>query len=519
MRIRNGLCVLLLSLITPLLLPAADDPGDPAASSGAVPAGAAPTAALLAPVFEGADPGGLAAGGAESGAALPATPTSTTAPTAAPGTASPAAPAGQNPRPVIATMGDTTRNIENRISEGSGVMNYAQRIGIALGIIAAQALLIWLLWQFFKWFQKKMVLWGGRKIKPLTIKKLRLLTTKQIIDTMQFLLRILKYIVTIFQLFLTLPIVFSLFPLTKNLASTLFGYILTPLKNIALGALQFIPNLITIIIVLVVVRYVLRGLKFFATQIERERLVLPGFYADWAQPTFNILRVLLYAFTVAVIYPLLPGSGSPVFQGISVLVGVIFSLGSTSSIGNLIAGLVITYMRPFNIGDRIQVNNVTGFVVEKTLNVIRLKTHKNEYITFPNMMILGSSIINYHASSEENEDGLILYAAVTMGYAVPWRQVHEILITAALKTTHVLETPKPFVLQTALDDYYASYQINAYTKEVNRVPAIYSELYQNLQDGFVAAGIDLTAPSYQIRMLQEMPTKLPKPASGILPTS
>jgi small-conductance mechanosensitive channel len=97
-----------------------------------------------------------------------------------------------------------------------------------------------------------------------------------------------------------------------------------------------------------------------------------------------------------------------------------------------------------------------------------------------------------------------------MGYAVPWPTVHEILITAASKTNHVLEKPKPFVLQTALDDFYAKYQINAYIKQVNLAPAIYSELYQNLQDGFNAAGIDLTAPTYQIRLAQESPAKLPR---------
>jgi small-conductance mechanosensitive channel len=210
--------------------------------------------------------------------------------------------------------------------------------------------------------------------------------------------------------------------------------------------------------------------------------------------------VLLYAFTVAIIYPYLPGSDSRIFQGVSVFVGIIFSLGSSSAIGNLIAGLVITYMRPFKIGDRIQIKDITGFVVEKSPIVIRIKTHKNEYVTFPNMIILNSSIINYHTSSDEDEEGLILYADVTMGYTVPWQQVHEILIEAALQTKMVQKNPKPFVLQTALDDFYAKYQINLYTKEVDRVPAIYSELYQNLQNGFKAAGISLTAPAYRINL-------------------
>ncbi|MDR1250757.1 MAG: mechanosensitive ion channel family protein, partial [Treponema sp.] len=344
----------------------------------------------------------------------------------------------------ITAIEESARNFEKDLSiDTNRVINYARRFGIAVGIIVIQALLIWIVWRLFDRFKVKAAVWGGQKLKPLTIKKLRLLTTKQMVNVLLFSLRILKYIVTVFQLFITIPLVFSLFPATKNLASVLFGYILNPIKNILLETVRYVPSLITIIIILLITRYIVRALKFFATQIARERLVIPGFYSDWAHPTFNILRVLLYAFTITVVYPYLPGSNSPIFQGVTVFVGLIFSFGSSAAIGNLIAGLMITYMRPFKIGDRIQIKDTTGFVVEKTLTVIRIKTHKNEYVTFPNMMILNSSIINYNTSSDEDEEGLVLHADVTMGYAVPWPTVHEILITAASKTNHVLEKPKP----------------------------------------------------------------------------
>ncbi|MDR1128959.1 MAG: mechanosensitive ion channel family protein [Treponema sp.] len=393
-------------------------------------------------------------------------------------------------------------------AEHLDIVDWLVKIGIALAIIAGQALLIWLIWAIlFKKLTFRVLVWGKRVIKPLTIKKIKLLSTQQILNAIQFFLRIFKYLLTIFQFFITLPIIFSLFPATQNLASTLFGYILSPLRKIFFGIVGYVPNLITVVIVLWVTRYLLRALKFFAVQIQRERLVINGFYADWAWPTFNILRVLVYAFTIVVIYPYLPGSGSPIFQGVSVFVGIIFSLGSSSAIGNLIAGFVITYMRPFKIGDRIQIQNNIGFVVEKTLMVVRIKTHKNEYVTYPNTMILSSGIINYNTSSDEDEEGLIIYAEVTMNYAVPWPQVHQILIGAALKTISILQTPKPFVLQTALDDFYCRYQINAYTKDVGKVPRIYSNLFENLQNGFAEAGLDLTAPQYRINMPYEQVNK------------
>jgi small-conductance mechanosensitive channel len=395
---------------------------------------------------------------------------------------------------------DSIETAEQTVVENTRFMGFAAKFGIVLGIVAGQALIIWIIWVVFRKIAKKIEAGTGTRIKPLAIKKLNLLTAKQITNVILFLLKIAKYVITAFQLFITVPIVFSLFPATEKLASTIFGYILSPIQKILLDIVGYVPNLFTIVIILLIAKYVIRALKFFAAQISRGKLKIPGFFSDWAQPTFNILRVLLYAFTVAIIYPYLPGSESRIFQGVSVFVGIIFSLGSSSAIGNLVAGLVITYMRPFKLGDRIQILGNTGFVVEKSLMVLRIKTVKNEYITFPNLQVLSASIINYNTSSDEDKEGLILHAEITFNYATPWRLIHEILIEAALKTNRVLETPKPFVLQTALDDFYARYQINCYTKEIDDMPAIYSELYTNLQDGFAAHGLDMTAPQYRINL-------------------
>ncbi|MDR2095847.1 MAG: mechanosensitive ion channel family protein [Treponema sp.] len=393
---------------------------------------------------------------------------------------------------------EPAEKLEQIVTDESLTMNFTMRLGIALGIVLLQGLLIWLSWQGFKILNKKITAHLSQKLKPLSIKNLKILNVKQIINIILFLAKIAKYIVTVFQLFITLPIIFSLFPATENIASTLFNYILHPLKTIGRNVIGYIPKLITIVIILTITRYALRALKFFTIQIAKEKLVIPGFYADWAYPTFNILRVLLYAFTIAIIYPYLPGSESQIFQGISVFIGIIFSLGSSSVIGNLMAGLVITYMRPFKIGDRIRLQDNTGFVVEKSPFVIRIKTIKNEYITYPNLTILTSNIINYNTSSDEDAEGLILNAEITFTYHTPWTQIHEILIAAALKTKNTLSKPKPFVLQTALDDFYCRYQINVYTKEVRKIASVYSELFQNIQDGFKEAGLDMTAPHYKI---------------------
>ncbi|MDR0586522.1 MAG: mechanosensitive ion channel family protein [Treponema sp.] len=377
------------------------------------------------------------------------------------------------------------------------------RLIIASVFFAILIVILWLTPVFFKWLKGRVTVFGKKFIPTLTIRKYKLLETTQVLNVLYTVLNILKWATMFLELFIAVPLIFSLFELTQDLAARLFGYVLTPLSRVLYGIIDYIPNLITIVIFIFIARYAVRSLKFFATRVERGKLVIPGFYAEWAQPTFNILRFIIYAFTIAVIYPYLPGSDSRAFQGVSVFVGIVLSLGSSSAIGNLVAGIVLTYMRPFTIGDRIQIQGVTGFVVEKSPIVTRIKTHKNEYVTFPNMMVLSSSITNYHTSTTEDEQGLILNAEITFGYGTPWQKVHELLIEGALKTGSILEDPKPFVLQLSLEDFYARYQINAYTKDVERVPAIYSELFENIQNSFRDAGLDMTASHFRINLPPE----------------
>jgi small-conductance mechanosensitive channel len=370
------------------------------------------------------------------------------------------------------------------------------RVGIAVGILVAQIVVIKLIWKLFGAFGNKAAVFVQNKIKPFKVKNVQLLDKNHLRTFFDFLLWLIKWIITIALLVFTIPIILSLFEPTRDLASMLFGYILTPLKNFFIAVLKYIPNMISIAVIILISRYSLRLLKFFTRQIATGRLKLHGFYPDWANTTFNMLRILVYAFTIAMVFPLLPGSDSQVFQGISLLVGFLFSLGSSSAIGNLIAGIVITYMRPFKVGDRIRINDITGFVVEKAPMTTRVRTHKNEFVTFPNLTVLNASVTNYNSSTEQGQPGLILHADVTFGYDTPCETIERLLLTAADKTEHLEKSPKPFMQIKALNDFYCVYEINAYTKNVQSMMKIYSDLYRNIQAEFDAAGLDLTAPYY-----------------------
>lgn len=381
-----------------------------------------------------------------------------------------------------------------QLREDYGVVRQLKRVGYFLLVVVGQVLLFMLTNWLFRKLRVRIDRLKETRLKPIMIQTYELLNTDKQVRLLQVAANLLRYLVMFIQLLFSVPLIFIIFPQTEKLAFTLLGYLWDPVKSILKGIVDYVPNLFTIIVIWLCVYYLIRLLRYLATEVEAERLKINGFYSDWALPTFHIVRFLLYAFMVAMIYPYLPGSNSGVFQGISVFVGLIISLGSTTVIGNIIAGLVITYMRPFKLGDFIKLNDTSGNVIEKTPLVTRIRTHKNEVVTIPNSFMMSSHTINYSASAHDY--GLIIHSEVTIGYDAPWRQVHQLLIEAALATPGVTDEPRPFVLQTSLSDWYPVYQVNAYVRNAQELPRIYSILHQNIQDRFNEAGVEIMSPHY-----------------------
>lgn len=377
----------------------------------------------------------------------------------------------------------------------NNIVEISKRVGFGLLILLVLALLIFYLNRYFNRLKE----WLAEKIDPkisnVKIKSYELLSKDKALFFLRRSINIIKYFIIVLSIYIALPLIFRLFPWTKNWSGALINFILQPIKNIIGGIIAFIPNLIAIIVIVMVFRYLLKGIKFLASEIETSKLKLSGFYPEWAKPTYNLIKFILYAFMLVVIWPLLPGSDTQVFKGVSVFLGVLLSFGSSSTIGNMIAGLVITYMRPFKLKDRVKIGEVVGDVIEKSLLVTRIKTPKNEIITIPNGAVLAGNTVNY--SSIAKKEGCILHTTITIGYDAPWRQIHELLISAAESTEGISNKTKPFVLQTSLDDWYVSYQINAYTHQPEKSSKIYSNLHQNIQDKFNEAGVEIMSPHYQ----------------------
>ncbi len=382
-----------------------------------------------------------------------------------------------------------------KYKSATSLKTLAKEIALALLVIAITFFIIKYISKLFRWARVKIWQQKGKLIRGVQIKNYTLFDADSEIRVLLSVSNVLKWLLIILAIYLALPILFGIFPWTKNFADTLFGYILNPIKKIAISFWNFLPNLITIIVIVFVFRYVFKGIKYLKNEINSGVLKIPGFFPDWANPTYQIIRVLIFAFMIVVIYPYLPGSGSPVFKGVSVFLGFLFTFGSAGSLSNIISGLLLTYMRLFKIGDRVKIGDITGDVIEKSLLVTRIRTIKNEIVSIPNSTIMSSHTINY--SSDCPGLGLILYATATIGYDVPWRDMHQAMIDAALKTEYVLHDPKPFVLQTGLEDFYVSYQVNAYIREANKQADIYSELYQNIQDVCNERGIEIMSPHYK----------------------
>ncbi len=382
-----------------------------------------------------------------------------------------------------------------KYKEENSLVNLLKSIGLAVLVLIVMGIIVKYVLRLFRWTALKIKRQKNNRLKAFTVKNYTLLDTERQVHVLLLLNRIAKWTMVLLAMYVALPVIFGFFPQTQDFAHALFGYIINPIKGIFLAIWNYLPNIFAILVIIVVFRLLLKFLHFLKVEIAEGRLSFNGFYPDWANPTYQLVRVLVIAFAFVVIFPYLPGSNSPVFQGISVFLGFLFTFGSAGSLSNVIAGLVLTYMRLFKIGDRVKIGDIVGDVIEKSSLVTRVRTPKNEIISIPNSTVMSSHTINY--SSDAPEKGLIIHTTVTIGYDVPWKDMHQTLIDAALRTELVLKDPQPFVLQTSLEDFYVAYQINAYVREANKQAAIYSNLHQNIQDVCNENGIEILSPHYR----------------------
>ena len=283
-------------------------------------------------------------------------------------------------------------------------------------------------------------------------------------------------------------------PWTRDAGRESLALLSSPVRRIGSGMVAALPDLIAVAMIVALTYWVLRVSGRFFDMVARGRLRLRNFEPEWALPTGRLVRVMIVLFGAIVAYPYIPGSSSEAFKAIGIFAGVMFSLGATSIVANLIAGHSLIYRRAFRVGDRIEVAGVLGDVEELTVQATYIRTLKNERVTVPNALVLGSQVTNYTQLARER--GLILHTDFGIGYEVSWRQVEEMLLEAARRTEGALRDPAPFVLQKKLGDYSPVYEINIYTRDEKRMPETYTALHAAIQDVFAERGVQIMTPSY-----------------------
>jgi len=366
---------------------------------------------------------------------------------------------------------------------------------VRIPFVVGLSFLYWLIYRFIKKITTSLSsIATDDKQYTLKIQSQVIVSDKDMTKIIVWLIRAVGMVIALMIGFSFLNMALGLFEFSRSFAGDLLALTLESVGFVVQQFIDYIPSLLIIVVVLLIVRFILHVLHIVFRGIGTGRIKIPGFYSEWYGTSFNLLRMLVYALTLIIIFPYLPGSDSPAFQGLSIFLGLLLSLGSTTAVANVVAGIVLTYTRAFNVGDRVSIHNTVGVVIDRGMFVTRLENTKREIISIPNSMTLTSHIINY--SEQARGAGLILYTSVTIGYDEPWPKVHELLISAALKTEQIEEEPEPFVLQKSLDDYSVNYQLNATTRDAIGMPRTHSNMNANILDAFNEAGLEIMSPMF-----------------------
>ena len=365
----------------------------------------------------------------------------------------------------------------------------------AVGATAAFLAAVFAVWWVFRRLQSRFTRRYEERIRALQFQSFEILRANRIRDAARALVGVLRAAAVAVFAYLWLQTVLASFPATRPLAGQLLAFVLEPLRRVGSALVAQLPDLIFLVVLFFLLRWLIGLARLFFEAVEKRQVTLSGFEADWAVPTYRILRLFIVAFGLVIAYPYIPGSRSPAFQGISILLGLMVSIGSSSFLSNIIAGYSMIYRRAFRVGDRIAVEGLLGDVTEIRLQVTHLRSVKNEEIVVPNATLLGNSVVNYSALARTH--GLILHTTVGIGYETPWRQVEAMLLMAAERTPGLGREPAPFVLQKSLGDFCVVYELNAPCDAPATMATLYTRLHQNILDVFNEYGVQIMTPAYE----------------------
>lgn len=310
---------------------------------------------------------------------------------------------------------------------------------------------------------------------------------------------VLTWLAQLLVLYVWLAVILAAFPLTRPLGGGLRAFFTDKLRDLAHGLVDAAPGIVTVLLILFLTRAVAEGVRLFFDNVQRRRIRPPLVHPETASATKRLLTIAVWAMGVAIAYPYIPGSSSDAFKGVSVMLGIVFTLGSAGVVNQLMSGMVVVYSRALRRGDLVEVNGIEARVLEVGSLATKLVNLNRQEITIPNSVLVGNAVRNYSRLADEGP--IFLSVKVTIGYDAPWREVHQILLEAVAATDALSDTPAPFVLQQALSDFYVEYEVYAALEDaVERLPQkplIMSAFHANIQDAFNAHGIQIMSPHFE----------------------
>lgn len=380
-------------------------------------------------------------------------------------------------------------------SEQRDVRRLAWSAGAAGLATLGFALAVLVLRRIRRWVQTRLSRIGLQAVPRLAVGDFVLFDGFHLGRLVQTLLRSVHLAAVALLVYLWAAYVLGRFPYTQPWAKAMAGYLLQTLGELVHKVVSGIPGFLAVALIVMGTRMLIRVAHSFFDSVEKGDVQVKWLHAETAQPTRRIATAVLWAAAAVMAYPYLPGSESMAFKGVSVFLGVLVSIGSTGVMNQAMSGLVLMYSRAFKVGDAVRIGDTDGVVAELGLLSTKLRIRRQEEVTIPNAVVLGTSIKNY--SRLGGEEGQALQTTVTIGYDAPWRQVQALLLQAAGRTAGILQEPAPFVLQTALSDFYVEYQLNVRLSNSEPRFRVSSELHGHIQDAFNEFGVQIMSPHYE----------------------
>ena len=396
---------------------------------------------------------------------------------------------GQVREEVRSRLGDAVAAAERERAPGRVLR------GVLYSVVATMlaGALIWLLAWAARRLRAAMLAWVGKRAGTL-----RSAPVKQMLHGANALADWLSRAVLLVAVLVLaeewLRYVFHQFDYTQPWATAMTVWIAAQAKAWLWAGVAAIPGLVTAIIIFLLARLASQIVGMLFRGVQNGRFQIFGIDRQLAEPSRKLTVAGIWLFALAMAYPYLPGSSSDAFKGLSVLLGVMISLGGSSIVGQAAAGFTLLYARTMSVGDLVKVADVEGQVLQIGLFTTRIRTITGVEVSLPNMHVLSGKLLNY--SRDPQAAGMWLETSITIGYDTPWRQVHRLLLEAAGKTPHVQRMPAAHVLQTALNDFYVAYVLRVHIIQLPLRAQILSELHANIQDAFNAAGVQIMSPNY-----------------------